>query len=51
MAKLDLLEHELLPKALSGGPKGGNSPKRCARIVSADELSGPRARGCDSTPE
>jgi hypothetical protein len=33
IAKLDLLEHELLPKALSGGPKGGLNLSAVDRVL------------------
>ena len=33
LAKLDLLEHELLPVALSGGPKGGVSLRAVDRVL------------------
>jgi hypothetical protein len=33
LAKLDLLEHELLPMALSGGPKGGISLRAVDRVL------------------
>ena len=33
MAKLDLLEHELLPKALAGGPKGGVNLRAVDRVL------------------
>jgi hypothetical protein len=33
LAKLDLLEHELLPKALSGGPGGGMNLRAVDRVL------------------
>ena len=33
MARLDLLERELLPKALSGGPKGGVNLRAVDRVL------------------
>jgi hypothetical protein len=37
LAKLDVLEHEVLPKALSGGPKGGVNLRAVDRVLTIQD--------------
>ena len=47
LAKLDLLEHELLPTALSGGPKGGVNLRAVDRVLAIRDRRA-RMLGLDS---
>jgi hypothetical protein len=47
MAKLDLLEHELLPKALSGEPEGGVNLRAVDRVLAIHDRRA-RMLGLDS---